>query len=105
MERIRGLLARCLAVLVAPLLVLGVMVPAASAARGPDRPAGWSEQAELSGPNGEFGQSVAVSATGTTALVGAPNLNTGAGAAPSGQPRRSPLRGHGARRRNPAPHV
>lgn len=43
--------------------------------------AAWSEQAELSGPDGEFGKSVAVSAAGTTALVGAPDLNTGTGAA------------------------
>jgi hypothetical protein len=105
MERFRRLLARCLAVLVAPLLLLGVMVPASSAARVADRAAGramaaaslqaairkslgtavssagWFKQAELSGPNGEFGQSVSVSASGSTALVGTPNLNTGTGAA------------------------
>ncbi len=81
MERIRGLLARGLAVLVAPLLVLGVMVPAASAAEGSSRPAGWSEQARLSGPDGELGHATALSAAGTTALVGAAGLNTGTGAA------------------------
>jgi FG-GAP repeat len=119
-QRIRRSLARCLAVLVTPLLMLGVMAamaPALSASRLSDEPAGrapvaaaalaaapaslqaairkslgtavssagYSQQAELTAsgamPGGEFGLSVALSAPGTTALVGAPVRNTGTGAA------------------------
>jgi hypothetical protein len=47
--------------------------------------AGYSQQAKLTAsggmPGGEFGLSVALSALGTTALVGAPVRNTGTGAA------------------------
>jgi FG-GAP repeat len=43
--------------------------------------AGYSQQAELTAAPGEFGFSVALSALGTTALVGAPVRNTGTGAA------------------------
>ena len=47
--------------------------------------AGYSQQAKLTAsgamPRGEFGLSVALSALGTTALVGAPVRNTGTGAA------------------------
>ena len=111
-QRIRRALARCLAVLVTPLLVLGVMAgtaPASSASRLSDGPAGrvpaaaavpvslqaairkslgtavssaaYSQRAELTAAPGEFGFSVALSARGTTALVGAPVRNTGTGAA------------------------
>ena len=96
-------LARCLAVLVTPLVVLGVlagMAPAAAAtlaavpvslqaaigkSLGTAAPAaGYSQQAELTAsggvPGGQFGQSVALSARGTTALVGAPVRDTGTGA-------------------------
>ena len=43
--------------------------------------AGYSQQAELTGSGGQFGQSVALSASGSTALVGEPVRNTGTGAA------------------------
>jgi len=102
-QRKRRSLARCLAVLVTPVVVLGVlagMAPAAAAlagapvslqeaigrslgAAGPA--AGFSQTAELTAsgmmPGGEFGVSVALSAAGTTALVGAPVRATGTGAA------------------------
>jgi FG-GAP repeat len=112
-------LARCLAVFVTPVVVLGVlagMAPASSASRLSDGTAGrapaaaalaavpvslqaaigrslgtavpaagYSQQAELTAsgamPGGEFGLSVALSALGTTALVGAPVRATGTGAA------------------------
>jgi FG-GAP repeat len=112
-QRIRGSLARCLAVLVTPFVVLGVMAgmaPASSASRLPDAPAGrapaaaaavpvslqaairkslgtavsaagYSQQAKLTATGGEFGLSVALSALGTTALVGVPVRDTGTGAA------------------------
>jgi FG-GAP repeat len=115
-QRIRSSLARCLAVLVAPVLVLEVMAglaPAAAAsplARGPAGRtladaaapaalraairrslgaavsfAGYSQTAELTAsgaaPDDGFGDSVALSAPGRTALAGAPGRNTDAGAA------------------------
>jgi hypothetical protein len=43
--------------------------------------AGYSQQAKLTASGGEFGLSVALSARGSTALVGAPVRNTGTGAA------------------------
>ena len=118
--RIRSLRAGCLAVLVTPVLVLGVMAgmapasaasplargsggrPAADAAAlaavpaslqaaighslGTSVPAaGYSQQAELTAagraPGGQFGFSVALSAGGGTALVGANQRNAYAGAA------------------------
>lgn len=96
-QRVRGSLARWLAVLVTPLLVLGVMAamaPASSAAPASlqaairkslgtavSSSAGYVQQAVLTASGGQFGQSVALSASGRTALVGAPVRNTGTGAA------------------------
>jgi hypothetical protein len=42
--------------------------------------AGYAQQAVLTASGGQFGQSVALSASGSTALVGAPVRNTGTGA-------------------------
>ena len=80
-----------------PLLVLGVMAamaPASSAALASlqaairkslgtavSSSAGYAQQAVLTASGGQFGQSVALSASGRTALVGAPVRNTGTGAA------------------------
>ena len=114
-QRIRSSLARCLAVLVTPLLVLGVMAgmaPASAASplshESGGRPpadavalampaslqaairkslgtAGYSRQAELTAsdraPGDQFGYSVALSALGTTALVGAWQRHSTTGAA------------------------
>ena len=114
-QRIRSSLARCLAVLVTPLLALGVMAgmaPASAASplshESGGRPpadavalampaslqaairkslgnAGYSRQAELTAsdrtPGDQFGYSVALSALGTTALVGAWQRHSTAGAA------------------------
>jgi hypothetical protein len=109
--RIRGWLARCLAVLVAPAALAGVMAavaPASSASPLSHRPAanpwpaaaagsaslqaavgkslgtpasanGYSQTAELTGSGG-LGFSVALSANGRTALIGAPDQNSIAGA-------------------------
>ncbi len=85
-RRIRSSLARCLAVLVTPLLVLGCESPGTSVSESPGTSvsaAGHSQQAELTASDGawgdDFGISVALSASGTTALAGAPS-HSGAGA-------------------------
>ncbi|HEY6278519.1 MAG TPA: hypothetical protein VIX86_19570, partial [Streptosporangiaceae bacterium] len=67
-QRLRSSPARCLAVLVAPLLVLGCGSPGTSVSAG-----GYVQQAELTAlgtAGGQFGLSVALSASGTTALAG-----------------------------------
>jgi hypothetical protein len=78
-QRIRSSPARCLAVLVAPLLVLGCGSPGTSVSAG-----GYVQQAELTAlgtAGGEFGLSVALSASGTTALAGDPGTVVTNGAA------------------------
>ncbi len=101
-QRIPSSIERCLAVLVTPFLVLGVMAgmaPASAAAAvpaslqaaigkslGTSAPAaGYSRRAELTASDraagDEFGYSVAISASGTTALVGAKDHHFAAGAA------------------------
>jgi hypothetical protein len=78
-QRIRSSPASCLAVLVAPLLVLGCGSPGTSVSAG-----GYVQQAELTAlgtAGGEFGLSVALSASGTTALAGDPGTVVTNGAA------------------------
>jgi hypothetical protein len=73
-QRIVSWLARCLAFLVTPFLVLGVMAATTPASAA----AGYSQQAELTAGRCEaFGNSVALSASGSTALVGAPDADRG----------------------------
>jgi hypothetical protein len=76
-QRIVSWPARCLAFLVTPFLVLGVMAATTPASAA----AGYSQQAELTAGRGEaFGNSVALSASGSTALVGAPDADMGGAA-------------------------
>jgi hypothetical protein len=83
-QRIRRSPARSLAVLATPLLTLGVMAGTAPAASASQPSAGYFHQTELTASDAAagqaFGSSVAVSAQGTTAVVGEDNRNTGTGA-------------------------